>query len=937
MLWKLSQRTFNGGQLDSRLMGRTDLTKYYEGASVLKNFIVKRQGCIVKRRGTLQIANLTSLTGCNEITDCRLFPFTFENDHGYIVAFIADAAKGVRCCIFSKEGELKKTITTIPYAGTDFAQISFDQSGDMLYLAHQSFPFARITRHTDKDWRYEVINFENCGHASLPATPVITNAEMLPAGGWGGTGPQKSIYYIVTAVKDGVESRPSDPFKVTYNTPWPEGSSIRLTIAKQSPTPDYYNIYKKADAYTGLIGTTSTGVATTGTARVTTLPTESGVSTSYTGRTAPQTVTATTKLVGKTSEVNDATSTGYVITGGVYTVSYSTPQDLDIVNLSLGYVWYGMSDGNASNCRYYIQYLPCNCATIRAIATFSDDTTQDLGLLTVPDNVKATIYDNSVTGNPYASSTSAAITTKRNEMAQKCLLTWNINNRQAKKVKSVVFTAYTDDGNTVATGSISNMSSGGKWATINGNPFTVSGYWAMRYTTGTVNELVDEYVTPDASLTPPKYDPHFGDEGMYPGCVALYQQRLALARTVDQPFTFWLSCIGDLYNFNVHDSIREDDAMEVTLPATRYPDINHMILNRDLIMFCDSGEWIVAPSSGQALTFKTISTKIQSQIGCSKKIKPISVNDDVIFANMTAETLIATKYSYATDGYEMTDLSVLSQDIFRGNEITSLSYKQHPDSILVATLADGTFATLEYMKEHEVVAWSHHELAGGLKALYCCADGSVTNGTTDVYILAEDPSVTDRRALVLLRVKEDAELNTVKNAVSMDQMTNVTSGGKVPEGFVAVDTLTGEEIQAGASRISGRSYVQGRPFQAKLVTVRPEPNPNETVQFEIKNPTEVEIRIESGSTFKVGQYGLESQKDRTIRLQPTVSDPETGTLSLPSVDKSACLSGANNRDGRIRLTSESVWPLTVLSMSTTYQIEVANQELQKVKGGALED
>lgn len=937
MLWKLSQRTFNGGQLDKRLMGRTDMSKYYEGASVLKNFIVKRQGCIVKRRGTIQISNFTSATGCAAITDYRLFPFTFENDYGYIVAFIADANNGTRCCVFAKDGTLKKTITSIPYAGSDFAQISFDQSGDMLYLAHQGFPFARITRYTDNDWRYEVINFENCGHASLPATPVITGAQLLPAEKWSGSGPQKSIYYIVTAVKDGIESRPSDPYKVTYNTPWPEGGSIKLTIATQSPVPDYYNIYKKADAYTGLIGTTSTGVSITGTARVTVLPTESGVSKVYTGRTAPYNPSGTSGLIGKTGEVTDATGAGYVVQNGVFTVTYGTAQDVDIVNLSLGYVWYCHSYGSGMTCRYYIQFLPCNVSTIKAVATFSDNTTQDLGLLSVPDNAKATICDNSVTGDPYASSTSAAIASKRNEMSQGCRLTWNINNRGTKKVKSITFTAYSGDGTTVASGSIGNAAGGTSWAPITGYPFTLSGYWATRYTTGTVNESVDEYVTPDASLTPPVYDPHFADTGLYPGCVALYQQRLALARTIEQPFTFWLSCIGDLYNFNVHDSLREDDAMEVTLPATKYPDINHMILNRDLIMFCDSGEWIVAPSTGSALTYKTISSKIQSQIGCSKKIKPISVNDDVIFANMTAETLVATKYSYATDGYETLDLSVLSQDIFRGNEITSLAYKQHPDSILVATLADGTFTTLTYMKEHEVVAWSHHELAGGLKARYCCADGSVTNGTTDVYILAEDESVVGTRQFYLLRVKDDSNLDLVENAVSMDQMTTVTSGGTVPQGFVAVDMLTGAEIRPGESRTSGRSYIQGRPFKATFVSVKPEPNPNETVQFEIKNPTEVEIRVTEGSSFRVGQFGLDPQKDREIRLDPNVTDETTGAIVLQTADKKTLVTGANNRDGRIRLTSDSVWPITVLSMATTYQIEPANQEPQKVRGVEVED
>ena len=933
MLWKLSQRTFNGGQLDKRLMGRTDLAKYYEGASVLKNFIVKRQGCIVKRRGTVELANFTSVTGCGAITDYRLFPFAFENEYGYILAFVNDSTKGRKCFVFAKTGAIKATLT-IPYAGTDFAQISFDQSGDMLYLAHQGYPFARITRYTETDWRYEVINFELCGHASLPATPVVTKAELLPAGSWSGAGPAKTIYYIVTAVKDGVESRPSDPYSVSYNTPWPEDSMIKLTIADQSPAPDYYNVYKKANSYTGLIGTTSTGLSVTGQTAVTTLPTGSGCSTEYESHCAPS-----SKFSGRpesTTARNDTTQYGYVVEGGVYTVTYATALDADQFCLALGYVWYGIALGTVYNCRYYIQFLPCNCSVIRAVVTFSDGATQDMGVLTVPDSVKATVCNADVTGNPYDSSTSSAINAKRAEMAKGVVLTWNVASRSGRKVKSVTFTAYSNAGaTTVATGSIGNMSSAPSWATINGYPFTICGFWAKKNTTATVNELVDEYITADASLTPPNYDPHFEDTGKYPGCVSLYQQRLALARTIEQPFTFWLSCVGDLYNFNTHESLREDDAMEVTLPATKYPDINHMILNRDLIMFCDSGEWIVAPTTGAALTYKTISSKVQSQIGCSKVIKPISVNDDVIFANMTAETLVATKYSYATDGYEATDLSVLSQDIFRGNAITSLAYKQHPDSILVATLEDGTFATLEYMKEHEVVAWSHHELGGGLKARYCCADGSVTTGTTDVYILAEDTSVVGSQAFYLLRVKEDAALTSVTNAVTMDQMTTVTTAGVVPAGFVAVNTLTGAALAAGETREAGQTYTQGRPFMATFVSVKPEPNPNETVQFEIKNPTEVEVRVNEGSTFKVGQYGLSEDKDRTVRLEPTVT-PATGAASFQTADKATLITGANNRDGRIRLTSNSVWPLTILSISTTYQIEKANQEPEKARGGGDE-
>lgn len=47
-LWKNTQHSFIAGQLDANVMGRQDMDRYFKGATLLKNFLVKRQGCISK-------------------------------------------------------------------------------------------------------------------------------------------------------------------------------------------------------------------------------------------------------------------------------------------------------------------------------------------------------------------------------------------------------------------------------------------------------------------------------------------------------------------------------------------------------------------------------------------------------------------------------------------------------------------------------------------------------------------------------------------------------------------------------------------------------------------------------------------------------------------------------------------------------------------------
>ena len=48
------------------------------------------------------------------------------------------------------------------------------------------------------------------------------------------------------------------------------------------------------------------------------------------------------------------------------------------------------------------------------------------------------------------------------------------------------------------------------------------------------------------------------------------------------------------------------------------------------------------------------------------------------------------------------------------------------------------------------------------------------------------------------------------------------------------------------------------------------------------------------------------------------------TVALSSKDCKKLMTGSNNRDGRVHLKHVEPWPLTVLSVSTTYQVEYEN-------------
>lgn len=462
-----------------------------------------------------------------------------------------------------------------------------------------------------------------------------------------------------------------------------------------------------------------------------------------------------------------------------------------------------------------------------------------------------------------------------------------------------------------------------------------SGYGFIGYaepSSGTAT-FVDDYITPDMSVTPPYNDENpFNGTGDYPSCVGTYQQRLVFASSKNKPMGFWMSAIGDIYNFSPRESYREDDMIAAELAAIEMPNVNHIVVNRDLLMFADAAEWRIAPVSGNALTYKTVSAKMQSQIGCAKSLKPMAIADEVVFSERTKKTLRAIGYSYSSDGYESQDLSVLSQDYFDTANITSMCYRQHPDSEIVCCMSDGTLRLLAYMREHEVVAWSKHILGGSWKARAVASNKSVSNGATDVALVVQQGTEGRTGEWELWRMRTDSSSGYVQNRVCMDGVVTGTytdlranSGALftslVNSGRTVWRCDTWSEIADTSNAPASTVFVAGWRFSARWASVRPEPQGGGNIQFEVKNAKDMEVRVLGGGAWQAAHYGGIDAAATYIpqKVDPGVSVVD-GRVTLDTADHTVLLSGANSGDGRVEIRSTDAWPLTILSVSTNYEI-----------------
>jgi len=738
----------------------------------------------------------------------------------------------------------------------------------------------------------------------------------------------RTVRYVATYVKDGRESRPSAPFAVDYDMPWANNAVVNITLSKgaNGEEPDYYNVYKDNGNGYGLIATVGVDRIVGGLA---------GAVDTYPLFMPDNTLAAAALVNASDYEEKKGWAVGDIlrkmISAGKDHFTSSPANDVCLVN-------------TASNAANGIQIDLNGKPRFNRIRVLLDGRLYDKA----SDSSYIIVSTNRVTATVTYLKTDGTTGTTSNTMTSAQSYSWG-------GISGGVFIGIYEDwirlprkaftapnGNTVygwlyGKGDCaddfnahlrqidfdftSNFAGIADFAGVKSVKFTFSTSiyddWTNNqqgcihaihfYNGGSSADagiVQDDYINPDMTVTPPDdtQDAHFSATDEYPGCVGIYEQRLVFASTRSSPSTIWMSRIADLYNFTAHESIREDDALELTLAATEFPNINHLVMGRDLMLFGDGGEWLIAPVSGNALTYKTASAKLQSMVGSDRALQPLQLADETVFAERGGTCLRTINYNYSSDSYQSEDLSVIAQSIFRANPIVSMAYKQHPDSIVECVLADGRVATLVYMKEQEVAAWSVQELGGGWKAKEIVTPKCIIDGTTEMMLLVEKNG-----AYQLWKVRNDNDAPVDANQVILDGMHVETSSA--PTGSDEIGVALGDG-----------TYAIGWQVVSEMVTVRPEPERAQTMQMELKNATESEIRVIGASSFKVKPYAIDAGW-RDVSL-PLVRDGSAVTLA--EKDCKRLLTGTNNRDGRIHIRHAEPWPLTILSISSTYQVEYEN-------------
>lgn len=257
---------------------------------------------------------------------------------------------------------------------------------------------------------------------------------------------------------------------------------------------------------------------------------------------------------------------------------------------------------------------------------------------------------------------------------------------------------------------------------------------------------------PDTNVTPPIDQGLFKSAGNYPGVVCYYQQRKMFANTINNPATVYGSQPGRYNNFTVHFPLVADDALSFTLVGNNEVNpILGMVDLRRLLLFTAAGEWQVVGNVSGALTATDPPNATQTSTNGSTSLRPLVVSASAVYAMAQCSMVRDLIYDFTSDNYSGVELSVDSSHLIDGHNLVDWAFEKAPRSIIWAVRDDGQVLALTYIREQQMIAWSHHDwlgqvvfpgggqtaiaLTGTVESIAAIPEGSDGSARTAIYLV----------------------------------------------------------------------------------------------------------------------------------------------------------------------------------------------------------
>jgi len=157
---------FQFGEVSPSMLSRTDTKVYQNAAKKVENFFLRNEGGLLKRFGTKKIYEFDTTVDNTKRQQLRLVPFIFSDDEQYIISLENLKIRCFKIDPSTGAVTLVETITqdtdsaALPITDSILDEINFAQSGDIMFLCHQTFMIRKLVRTSLNDFEVSTFAFD---------------------------------------------------------------------------------------------------------------------------------------------------------------------------------------------------------------------------------------------------------------------------------------------------------------------------------------------------------------------------------------------------------------------------------------------------------------------------------------------------------------------------------------------------------------------------------------------------------------------------------------------------------------------------------------------------------------------------------------------------------------------------------------------------------
>ena len=279
----------------------------------------------------------------------------------------------------------------------------------------------------------------------------------------------------------------------------------------------------------------------------------------------------------------------------------------------------------------------------------------------------------------------------------------------------------------------------------------------------------------------------WSDTTGYPTNGMFCQDRLMLAGTPITPQRIDGSNSGIYETFApsaASGAVGDGNSLSFTLNTKDVNPVYWMVnnVNAALLVGTGANEWQVRTDSlNSPLTPTNSNTGRMSSYG-SASMAPVEAGIAVLYTQRAARKVREMAYVFQDNTFLSPDMTLLSEHISFPS-IVKMVYQQMPQPIVWFLLSDGTFLSMTYARDQNVVAWCRHTLGG-------TSDGSGTHAVVEDIAVQVSPDAT--RDELWLTVKRYIGGQTVRSVEVMTKIWETTD-----------DVLTSFYADYGWTQING--------------------------------------------------------------------------------------------------------------------------------------